>query len=918
MEISYIKSTENMWAKKSDKQGVYRWLPLQQHLIDCGNIISLLWEHWLSEGQKKIIINSLSSENEEDAKKIIKFIAYTHDIGKAVPCFQAKETNWINSKDLDYELKEKLEYAGYYGIKNLSLNNWNIFSHSVISEYLLSINDVNKDISVIIASHHGRVDIVENKIIAYEKNIYQSEDENSTIYRKWKKSHEDLFNWSLEKSGFKTVEEMPSIKIEGKVLLSGLLIMADWISSNEDYFPLINIDDDIYTINQVERRENGWKNWFNVFNWIPEKQLYIKDAYESRFGFTPRDMQFKLSEAINNSNNPGIFIIEAPMGLGKTEAALMAVEQLAEKTGSNGMFFGLPTQATSNGIFPRIISWLDNVGYDDNEKKSLRLSHGKAYLNEDFISLAKNINIDDKNHSWITTNQWFSGGKKTVLDDFVVGTVDNFLLLALKQKHLMLKHLGFSRKVVVIDEVHAYDAYMGMYLYEAIKWMGAYNIPVIILSATLPKDRRHKLIKKYIEGRYGNIKSIKEDTTWIESEAYPLITYTDDNLVRQITEFEKIEDKEININSVDEDDLINLLKKKLSDGGIAGIIVNTVKKSQKLAEKLYDIFADEEVELLHSSFLSTDRIKKEENLLDTIGKNGKRPYRKIIIGTQVIEQSLDIDFDILFTDIAPMDLLIQRVGRLHRHENKRPENLKKPEIYILDMNGDYEYGESTYVYDEFLLMRTQLNLPKKIYIPKDISLLVQKVYQGIGEKNYNIQKKIEYENLEEKFKNRYKKLFKKSISDIKEKKESAKNFRILKGKSTDLSNWVLNSKDTGKAQVRDIEDGIEIIAVKKIGNGYGFISGKSDISNKIYDEDISKTLLSHSIQLPKILTRKDNIDNTIKFLENENRKQLSNWQDNIWLKGSLGVMFDEDNNYIINGLKIHYDKKYGLSYEKEV
>ena len=930
MSEIYIESIENMWAKKSDSNGLFKWLPLQQHLIDCENIISLLWEHWLSDGQKEIIINSISSKSEDDAKKIIKFIALTHDLGKAIPGFQVKKTFWFNSKDLDDELKGKLEYSGFAGIDNLQLTSDKSVSHSLASKILLDINNVKEDISFIVSSHHGKteyisVNRINEYINAYKANFYQVEDENSDIYKKWENAQKDLFNWALSKSGFKSVEEMPELDMEGKVLLSGLLIMADWISSNEDYFSLIDINEDITIINQDERKKNGWLKWFNNFNWIPEKQIDIIDAYKSRFGFEPRDMQFKLSEAIKDSDEPGIYIVEAPMGVGKTEAALMAVEQLAEKSGASGMFFGLPTQATSNGIFTRISDWLEIIGSSDYEKKSLRLSHSKAHLNNDFVSLAKNINIDD-DHSWITINQWFSGRKKTALDDFVVGTVDNFLLLALKQKHLALKHLGFSRKIVVIDEVHAYDAYMGMYLYEAVKWMGAYNIPVVILSATLPKDRRNKLIEKYLKGRYGNDKTIKKDINWKEVKAYPLITYTDGKSVRSITDFKKSDNKKININIISYDNLIDNLKEKLEDGGIAGIIVNTVKKSQDLAKKLSEIFGEEEVVLLHSSFIAAERAKKENDLLKNIGKNAKRPYRRIVVGTQVIEQSLDIDFDILFTDIAPMDLIIQRIGRLHRHEITRPENLKKPEVYILDINDEYEYSEENkYVYDEFLLMRTQLNLPKNLYIPKDISVLVQKVYEGIGEKNYNIYNSYEYENLEENLKTRYENLYKESNNKIREKECKAKIFRISKSKSTDLKNWTENSKsDTKenkkleKAQVRDIEDSMEVIVVKKIENGYGFFNTTEDISGKIEDKNISRELLSQSIQLPKSLTKKYNIDKTIEYLEEYNRNKLSNWQENIWLKGSLGIIFDDDNNFVINGVKLHYDKKYGLSYEKEV
>ena len=252
-----------------------------------------------------------------------------------------------------------------------------------------------------------------------------------------------------------------------------------------------------------------------------------------------------LRYGFDKTEKPGIFIVEAPMGIEKTEAALVTCEQLAYKTDRNGLFFGLPTQATSDGIFPRIKSWLTSIKSELKDNISLRLVHGKAYLNDEFTSLARNINIDGEENENIIINEWFSGSKKTSLDDFVVGTVDQFLLLALKQKHLPLRHLGFGKKVVVIDEVHAYDAYMNQYLLEAIQWMGAYRVPVVILSATLPEERRIKLLINYMIGmgkKWKKSERVKRDES-LKTTSYPLITYNDGDEIHQVREFEKIENK---------------------------------------------------------------------------------------------------------------------------------------------------------------------------------------------------------------------------------------------------------------------------------------------------------------------------------------------------------------------------------------
>lgn len=279
-------------------------------------------------------------------------------------------------------------------------------------------------------------------------------------------------------------------------------------------------------------------------------------------------------------------------------------------------------------------------------------------------------------------------------------------MVALKQRHLALRHLGFSKKVVIIDEVHAYDAYMSQYLLRAIEWMGAYKVPVIILSATLTEETRKKLIESYLTGMgidwdTGIEKDLEEK---IKTISYPLITYTDGFEVNQVREFSNSESKEVEIHKLEEKCLCYKLENLLSEGGIVGIVVNTVKRSQEIAKNLIEKFGEENVELLHSGFIDNHRRDKEENLLNMIGKDGKRPFKKIIVGTQVIEQSLDIDFDVMISDLAPMDLLIQRMGRLHRHntvkpEVIRPEKLKNPKLYIMGINQDFDFDNgSSYVY----------------------------------------------------------------------------------------------------------------------------------------------------------------------------------------------------------------------------
>ena len=176
----------------------------------------------------------------------------------------------------------------------------------------------------------------------------------------------------------------------------------------------------------------------------------------------------------------------------------------------------------------------------------------------------------------------------------------------------MLRHLGLSGKVVVVDECHAYDAYMNRYLDRALAWLGCYHVPVILLSATLPAKRRSELVHAYL----GN----KEGGAWQQSRGYPLLTWTDGGTVHQSTVPLPPEKKMVQCMPVQEEVLSDLLQNKLCQGGCAGIIVNTVRKAQMLAENLRKAMPGYTILLFHAQFLMPDRADKEAELIRRVGK----------------------------------------------------------------------------------------------------------------------------------------------------------------------------------------------------------------------------------------------------------------------------------------------------------
>lgn len=909
-----------LWAKKNRINNEPMWLPLLAHLEDTANVCGLLYNHWISQGVKDMLVDSVFTDvNDKDelVLNLCRFLGWTHDLGKASAIFQVKKS-FNGDFELDNLLLDNLVGAGFKELDKYALAKRENIAHNIISQYLLTKYGVNFCVTNIVGSHHGRpISEKEAEICnSFKSSLYQDDKIGSERAIFWQDLQKNIFDKALLECGFSDPKDLPLISQPGQVILSGLLIMADWIASNEVYFPLIPMGQ--YE-GESDRVKVGFTKWRDdgVDSWQPNP--YSEGLYSKRFKFIDeaRDAQRKISETISEVNEPGIVILEAPMGMGKTETALIAAEDLTKKTGRTGMFFGLPTQATSNGIFTRIKDWLDYMGGE----RSLRLIHGKAQLNDEFSKLPKSRNIHGGDG--VGVNEWFAGRKVSILDDFTVGTVDQILLAALKQKHLMLRHLGLSNKVVVIDEVHAYDAYMSVFLYRALRWLGAYKVPVIILSATLPISKRNALLEAYMIGAGFGYKRLPKPEGFETNEAYPLLTYNDGTNIKQFSDFEKEVGKDYQIIKKSKDqseDIVSLIKEMTPEGGVVGVIVNTVRKAQDFAKNCIKVFGQEAVELLHSSFISTDRYKKEKNLIGTIGNKANRPDFKIIIGTQVIEQSLDIDFDILITDLAPMDLILQRMGRLHRHEGtKRPDNLKNSKVFVLNCGGyDFDKG-SSFVYSDYILFRTEYYLPEKINLPNDISHLVQLVY-GDGDLD-----------LEEDLQKLYEKYMDKRYKEIDDKEVKAKVYRLDKplkkvAERKNLSNWLKNSNKMAEssdikanAQVRDSDDSIEVIALKVCEGGYEFLGQEGALDPS--DNRTAMEIAKRTIKLPNsVYFDKENgyiIDKIIEDLERYYLENLSDWDNQSWLKGTLGIIFDENNEFRLGDKLLFYDEKYGLVVKKE-
>lgn len=905
---------------KSDRENGNDWLPFWMHSFDTAGIMEKLAQKRLPES----ISDYLCAEcgGREKLFSTLKFCALVHDIGKLTIVFQSRI----------YDAVDFSPFAVCVELpKSSSLVNASDTPHALASEAILLKLGCREGVASIAGAHHGRPsawadvrDQISGACTAVE-NFYGKRGKYRQLFESlWK----EWIDFSLECAGFSELSDLPDMAVPAQVVISGMLVTADWIASNTTYFPLISADQKGEFGDYPKRIENAWTTIGFPNMWESKARFGLDDeAFKERFGFLPNPTQADIISTATDAESSGIYIIEAPMGLGKTEAALALSEILAARAGAGGMFFGMPTQATSNGIFPRLEKWAGGLAEDEQTLLAIKLAHGNAALNEDYRELfAGHSNLNIESDSGLIVHDWFSGRKQTLLSDFVIGTVDQLLMAALKQKHVMLKHFGLSGKVVVVDECHAYDAYMSQYLDMSIKWLGIYKVPVIILSATLPEKRRAELIEAYTDSEKRRAKHTEAhvdktiaDEAWKHSLAYPLLTYTENNTVKQKALAFDGENKEVSVRRIIRDEVAATAGYAVERGGCVGLIVNTVRKAQEIAAELQSAFPKAEVIIMHAQFIMTDRAKREEQILKRVGKHSTPESRHglIIVGTQVLEQSLDLDFDLMITELCPMDLLLQRTGRLHRHNRVRPQGLETASCFVLDETDDSFDSGSAAIYGEWLLMRTRALLPNKLTIPSDIPLLVQQTYdetnnEMLGELTEGM-KKAQEEN--------------KLRTD--EKENNAKKYRIKKPsnrKGKCLDDWLnndikSNNEQTGEKAVRDGDPSVDVIAL--MCDREGLIRIIADKPETIIPADRPPSreeallIARQKLRLPGFFGRRWKIDDTIEQLEAETQNVFSAWQDSALLKEEVVLLFDEDLNADLAGVQLHYDIKTGLTYVKE-
>lgn len=890
----------NIFPAKAATQGS-TWLPLWMHSLDTAETMMRLLNDWLPGH-----IEDISGLTYSEFRKCCYFVSLVHDIGKLTPVFAARILEQLP------EARQKLEALGlriyaaeaYRAAKNSP--------HAKAGEAILLNYHCPSGMAAVVGAHHGKPQD-SRKACAEDPEIYgENYYGDSTSRETWDALRKEFLIWALAEAGFGSVSKLPDISQPVQVIVTGLIIMADWIASNTLYFPLLASDNRGNAALYPARAEQAWDRLGLPRAWEPMSFAMDAIRFEEVFGFEPNPVQRMMLQAAEGSG--GIYILEAQMGVGKTEAALAAAEVLASKNGSGGVFFGLPTQATANGIFGRLTKWANTQA--EETRQAIRLAHGMAELNDEYRAIFHGSaagNDDAEVKDRLIVHPWFKGHKQALLASFVIGTVDQLLMSALKQKHVMLRHLGLAGKVVILDECHAYDAYMNQYLDRALNWLGTYGVPVIVLSATLPEQRRAEMIEAYLNKRLD-----EGPQEWRSQRAYPLLTWTDGEKICQTAAEMNNDGRSVGIGNLDSTEWISCLRSAVRAGGCCGVIVNTVQLAQRLAKEAAEAIPEAEVMLLHSRFVATDRAEMEAELLRRAGKQSGQTDRSglIVIGTQVLEQSLDIDFDLLITQLCPMDLLLQRIGRLHRHHRIRPEQLAQPYCYVLDLNKPCDDGSRT-IYGDWLLMRTRELLPEMIVLPQSIPQLVQETYRKPDEVLLRDPEHFS--------------AWERHDALLKDKRRKADNYRVAAprkaySRNSTIDGWLKVSFPAdgvrGEAAVRDGEPSITVLAMQEHADGrISFLpwreGGMTVSATHAPDEETARKIAGQRLNLPVSFSAYGREEETIEALEAVNRRKLPEWQNSGWLNGELVLLFDDELRTSLREHSMRYSEKYGLMWERE-
>lgn len=642
---------------------------------------------------------------------LVGALAALHDLGKISPGFQRKCEQWLLENNLVDVARRGCWETGTEPDHGKT-------THAAVQDFLSQqecARGIAKYLAAVLGGHHGRIKFLPNDRGIKPPLIAPISEDRSGV------------DWDAERlrcaeqvwHTFDAGGQFEALSGDSAAIwwLAGLTSVADWIGSDERFF----------SPNACGSAANApalARHALDSIGLTPP-EITAGLTFEQIFGFPPNDVQAK---ALSTVAGPGVYVVEAPMGMGKTEAALGAAYQLLASGKASGIYFALPTQATSNRIHLRINEFLERISPATGPS---RLIHGNSWLMRNDLDYRPAQSGERSGNDARTGRDWFASAKRALLAPFGVGTVDQALLGVVAAKHFFVRHFALAGKVVILDEIHSYDVYTGTLIDKLITILESLGCTVIILSATLIDKRRSQLLCGW-----------ETDLTPSE-QPYPLITGRLENQPIEPVATTPPKTKMVQVDFIPLDRALEEAIAVARNGGVVLWICNTVGSAQGQFKQLQERCNGEfKLGLLHSRMIFSHREQCEQEWMTRLGKESSSRCGSILVSTQVVEQSVDLDADLLITELAPTDMLLQRLGRLWRHEREeRP--VDTPRICILEEDKSLvelremtaqaivsALGAKAKVYDPYVLLRSLevWRAREVLVIPDDIRALLEATY----------------------------------------------------------------------------------------------------------------------------------------------------------------------------------------------
>ena len=716
----------SLWGKSSGFDVPY---PLVAHLLDTAAVASSL----LERSPHRPALQALTGL--EEPEPLVAALCGLHDLGKATPAFQYMAAAQAGC---DAAVRDQ-ETPVAHGTRHDASTRMTL--PDALSRAGFEIADLQQleglgGTSCALGGHHGRFAALDPELeIHYRDELL--EEHHDVGVGHWEDLRAELTRLVLKCTGASTSKLAGDLR--SLISLYGLAVISDWMASSSEFIescdrPASPDDlEEFYVAKRVEAERVVEQHQLRPVTWEP------KTSFFDAFGFAPRPLQRDLDEHLQAvPKEPGIITIAAPMGVGKTEAALRSVEQL----GATGVYFALPTMATADAMFSRLVEFAAQRSPADT---TVSLAHSKAMLSDAYagLPLPGTQRSDDSPEGRAVASRWMRGSKRNLLAQLSAGTIDQLLAGVLPMKHSMLRIWALSSKAVIIDEAHSLTDFSQKLTERFLEWCGFFHIPVVVLSATMPQNVSVALTDAWCRGAGlpephqpvgypGWLHVALSGTVFSGTVPTDDITWNVDLVPCPVIE------KRLGPN------VVAGTLHAIETGGCGLVVTNTVADAQHLTEDLRGWADEHDVELLclHSRMLHSHRRDLTDDIVSRVGPAAKRrPARLVVIATQIVEQSLDVDFDLVVSALAPIAPLLQRAGRGHRHVRDRsslPATLQTPRLVVLDPYSgaapEVPFGW-TFVYPKAYLTRTRQLLEGRptISIPSDVQPLVDDVYGTLDE-----------------------------------------------------------------------------------------------------------------------------------------------------------------------------------------